>query len=491
MPDRPGASCVYASDAKVLLGVLVADITDQAAQRVLVGRIEPLLDERGEHIAENAAVVLVARPEQGAARIRREADGRADDAEARHVAELRADAERRLVDPPRRAELQMALILRLEGTEDRADDDLVRRVHRAHDGLRQCLFAREQVKEQGEALAVAARADAVKACTAAEPCRHLAVHIAQDAVVKLHDPTALRVLLAEEAQDSRLVLLDFFLRRRPLAVDDAADDVIELVLLRLAVDNAREGVVSRAAAHAVKVGDALRERLAHLRHRRDLDARRLAEVVEHVIAPLRIGDVERRIGMEYRQHLHGESLFPDLAVPLEVVFRMVSREDRLDIALLQERAHCHRAICELLRADRPDIVCRLSAEHVVAVKDALEHEMDPRVERIARRPCERLREVLEALARRCLAARDEALLDAIGAHEPPRDGIVDEHLRQIVVDAVLRNVPHGDVRVVVEDRQLLGIFVIQVFRKFRVQEKIFIHKTFHDSQPRFPISLSC
>ena len=217
-------------------------------------------------------------------------------------------------------------------------------------------------------------------------------------------------------------------------------------------------------------------------------SRRLAEVVKHVVAPLRIGDVERRIGMEYRQHLHGESLFPDLAVPLEVVLRMVSREDRLDIALLQERAHCHRAICELLRADRPDIICRLSAEHVVAVKDALEHEMDPRVERIARRPCERLREVLEALARRCFAARDEALLDAIGAHEPPRDGIVDEHLRQIVVDAVLRNVPHGDVRVVVEDRQLLGIFVIQVFRKFRVQEKIFIHKTFHDSQPRFPIS---
>ena len=57
----------------------------------------------------------------------------------------------------------MTRILRLEGAEDRADDDLVRRVHRAHDGLRQCLFARKQVKERREALAVAARADAVKA----------------------------------------------------------------------------------------------------------------------------------------------------------------------------------------------------------------------------------------------------------------------------------------------------------------------------------------
>lgn len=154
--------------------------------------------------------------------------------------------------------------------------------------------------------------------------------------MKLHDPAALRVLLAEKAQDSRLVLLDLLLRRRALAVDDAADDVVELVLLRLAVDDAREGMVRRTAAHAREVVDALCECLAHLIHRRDLDARRLSEVVEHVVAPLRIGDVERRIRMEDRQHLHRIAPFLELAMPFEIVLRMVRREDRRDIALLQK-----------------------------------------------------------------------------------------------------------------------------------------------------------
>ena len=479
-----------ASDVEVALDVLVADILDQAAQGILVGRVEPFIDERGQCIAEDAAVVLVARPEQRAARIRRETDRRADDAEARHVADLRADAERRLVDPPRRAELQMAGILRLEGAEDRADDDLVRRVHRTHDHLRQGLFAREQVEQRCKPLAVIARADAVKAGTAAEPCRHLAVHVAQDAVVELHDPAALRILLAEETQDSRLVLLDLLLRRRAFAVDDAADDVVELVLLRLAVDDAREGVVRRAAAHAREVGDTLCERFAHLIHRRDLDVRRLPEVVEHVVAPLRIGDVERCIRMEDRQHLHRIALLLELAMPLEVVLRMVRREDRRDIALLQKRTHGHHAVRELLRADRPDIVRRLAAQHIVAVEDTLEHEVDPRVDGVARRLRECLREILEALARRRLAARDEPLCDTIGPHETTCNRVVDQDLRQVVVHTIFRDIPHGDVCVVIEDRQFLSIFVIQVFCEFRVQEEIFVHKTFHDNQPRFPFPIS-
>ena len=479
-----------ASDVEVTLDVLVADVLNQAAQGILVGRVEPLIDERGQRIAEDATVVLVARPEQRAARIRREADRRADYAEARHVANLRADAERRLVDPPRRAELQMTGILRLEGAEDRADDDLVRRVHRAHNHLRQGLFARKQVEQRCKAFAIIARADAVAAGTAAEPCCHLAVHVAQDAIVELHDPAALRILLAEEAQDSRLVLLNLLLRRRALAVDDASDDVVELVLLRLAVDDAREGMVRRTATHAVKVGDALCERLAHFIHRRNLDTCRLPEVIEHVVAPLRISDVERRIRMEDRQHLHRIAPFLELAMPFEVVLRMVRREDRRDIALLQKRTHGHRAVRELLRADCPDIVRRLAAQHIVAIEDTLEHEVDPRVDRVARCLRECLREVLEALARWRLTARDEPLCDAISPHETTCDRVVDQDLRQVVVHAIFRDIPYGDVRVVIEDRQFLSVFVIQVFREFRVQEEIFVHKTFHDNQPRFPFPIS-
>ena len=115
--------------------------------------------------------------------------------------------------------------------------------------------------------------------------------------------------------------------------------------------------------------------------------------------------------------------------------------------------------------------------------------------RVADRHFQRLGEAKEALIVR-LVPGDKVLRDAVGAHDAPfvmvseegpvRVAAAQPDLSQVVKAAVLIDLARGDVAVIVDERHLRRVVMVEVCGGGGLQEEIPIHKRFHGLDPSFP-----
>ena len=88
----------------------------------------------------------------------------------------------------------------------------------------------------------------------------------------LHRPAAAGVFLAQEQQQCCLVFLYLIFRRFAFAIDDLANDIIELVFLSRIIEYILKSMVGRLAAPRSKEVDTLRQRITD-RYYSDWDVR--------------------------------------------------------------------------------------------------------------------------------------------------------------------------------------------------------------------------
>ena len=110
--------------------VVIANVFDQCAQRVDVGRQEPLCHIVAQEIAKQTPEILVPNKREQRARTRGNANGTPQKTETREGIYLFADVSRLGIRPPAHAELQLSWYARLlKIARHRAEHVVVGRVH--------------------------------------------------------------------------------------------------------------------------------------------------------------------------------------------------------------------------------------------------------------------------------------------------------------------------------------------------------------------------
>ena len=127
---------------------------------------------------------------------------------------------------------------------------------------------------------------------------------------------------------------------------------------------------------------------------------------------------------------------------------------------------------QLLVGRRPDPIGVLAVEQLADAEVALQLEMGPVIQRVAQRLRHRRRPGAE-LVQRPRVAGAVAFVDAVGAHRPPLVMIaLEPDLEQVVELPVLGDVARRQVVVVVEDRLLGGVALVQPPRRRGLKKEI-------------------
>src|SRR5574344_1957454 len=354
------------------------------------------------------------------------------------------------------------------------------RVERVENRLGHRTRPLERVEEIRERLRAARVADGVEPRVGTQGGHHFVGIVADAPVMELHDPAALRVFPREMLQHRRAEpVTRLRVDRRTLL--SGRKDPVELLFGRLRVHRAVESVIGNRAAPRGEVLDARVERLEEIGELRDFEADRALQKL-HVAGKRLLVDVERLVRTERRQDLHFARLVRgDLLVPYERVARIVRRADELHVGLPDDPADAHRLLRENLVAFGVDplrgpLVQRLGDAEVV-----LEPEVRPVVEGIADETRQRLRPREERPERiRVLRARDVRLRNPAGPHLAPLVVVAAEpDFGNRLVLLVLRDVLRIDVAMVVDDRHLRRVLVVELLRGRRLQQEILVQKLLH------------
>ena len=422
----------------------------------------------------------MARVAEERARVREHADEVAEHALVGERRHLGAHAHLVVVEPPGGAVLQLAGHGgALEARHDRVDHPGVVGVEAVEDGLGQAARLVDVVQEVGEVRGALAVADAVVAGVGAELGEHGGVVVALAAEVQLHGPAQAHVLGRGELHERGLVL-EHVLLAELLARDAHGEDVLDLLVGGGHVDDVVERVVGGTASHLVEEVEALRERGLEVGEARDLAPADLGEV-RHVLGEAVLLDGERLVRAHGRDHLEAEGLVGgEEPVPLEAVGRVVGRADQAHVGAAHEVAAGEVVLGELGVGEVPDLLGRLAVEHALIAEEAPELEVAPLVDGVADAALEGLRPLLELLARRGVAG-DEALVDAVGAHEAPLVVVAAEpDLGDRGEALVLVDLLRGDVAVVVDDRHALRVVMEEPLARGRgEQEVLIVHEVLH------------
>ena len=183
----------------------------------------------------------------------------------------------------------------------------------------------------------------------------------------------------------------------------------------------------------------------------------------------------RLVGPERRQHADRQRrVGGDRRVVFERVGRVVGRADQHHVHLPHDAAARElRAVPASRCTASPDALGRLGTEQPVAdAERALQFQVRPVVERIAERLRHGLGPFLELLPVRGVAGA-EAFGHAGRAHRPPFVVIaVEPDLREVVEPVILGHLPRRQMAVVVDDRQIAGVAVIQFDGRIVLQQEI-------------------
>ena len=238
-------------------------------------------------------------------------------------------------------------------------------------------------------------------------------------------------------------------------------------------------MVGQAAAHARKILDALPERGLDVVDRADVDAGRRAQLLQ-IGGIVRVDDIERLLRAEGGQDFGLKALvLGQHAVVAQVVDRVIGRAERADVALRDQRARRACRALELCVCGLPNRVRGLGAQQLVDAEKPLELKVGPVVDRVADQAGHDRRKAVElvAVAR---AAGHIFLGHRVCAHDAPLVVVPGEpRLADVRKLLVFVNFGRVQMAVVVEDRHVLRVLVVQPARRLRGEQEVLANKALH------------
>ncbi len=232
--------------------------------------------------------------------------------------------------------------------------------------------------------------------------------------------------------------------------------------------------VSGEVIHALVQGVAQRAEAA------DGGVRRRLQLPQIVVEAGRI-DSESFVRPPARQHLDIEAMIVgDRPMMAQIVDRIVGGADHFHIHLLHD-ATCAKLILRQQRiAALPDFIRRGRRQQ--RIRDAerpAQLQMRPVIERVADGVRHRGGPGVEFLAIARIAGA-QPLRHAVGAHRPPFVVIAPQpDIVQVAEAGILRDLLRRQMTVIIKNRLLRRVIVIQAPGKFAVQQEIFAQKRRH------------
>ena len=248
---------------------------------------------------------------------------------------------------------------------------------------------------------------------------------------------------------------------------------------RHAVGHGIQRVIGQARAVRVEEIETGFQRLHHAFQIQAVNAGDAGQTV-HVIHKAAALDVEHLVGTPSRIHLElAGRILRNLDLMLQIVHRIIGRADDLHAEFLDQAA----AAVFLRRQQRvcavPDILGGLFAQDFLDAEHAAQLQMRPVEHRVADAVFQ-ARGKGQPLVVPARVAADELLIHAVGEHDAPLVVVAAEHQFADVLELIVF-VDHarGDVAMIVINRHVFRILVIQLFGHVIFKQKILIHKRFH------------
>ena len=291
--------------------------------------------------------------------------------------------------------------------------------------------------------------------------------------MELRGPVRRRVRL-QALVEPRALELERLLGRHGLAAARLLEDAAHLGLRVGRGEHLRDAVVAHHAA-------GLREKRVARGHRGEEVVPGLhgrlrggGELVHPRVPRLRVLDLRRLVAAPRGQDLRAERLFRDGEVVLEGVDGVVRRADHLHVRLLHEPARREVLPAQLRVALLPDLRRRRGRQALRHPEVARELEVGPVEERVLEQALHRGGERVELLLPGRVA-RHVLLVHAVRAHLAPLVVVAAQpHLGDVLPTLVARDLRRRQVAVVVDDRHLLRIAVVELLGRLRGQQEIVV-----------------
>ena len=180
-------------------------------------------------------------------------------------------------------------------------------------------------------------------------------------------------------------------------------------------------------------------------------------------------------------------------MPFQGVDRVIGGADILDVGLLDDAADGElRIVLKHIGGLVPDRLCVLHGQRLGDAEILVKLKVGPVIHRVADRHLEGFREFDKLFIRIRIAGYD-IFRNTVRAHDSPlvvvaevgavRILSAEPYFRDVVIAAVLINLPRRDVAVIVDNRHLLRVIVEEMLRCFILQHEIFVHECFHVRVP--------
>ena len=248
---------------------------------------------------------------------------------------------------------------------------------------------------------------------------------------------------------------------------------------RHAVGHGIQRVIGQARAVRVEEIQTGFQRLHHAFQIQAVDAGDAGQAV-HVIHKAAALDVEHLVRPPRRIDLEiAGGVLLDQGVMLQIVHRVVGGADDLHAEFLDQAA----AAVFLRRQQRvravPNVLGGLFAQDILDAEHAAQLQMRPVEHRVADAVFEARGKGQPLVMPACVAA-DELLVHAVGEHHAPLVVVAAEHqLADVFELMVFIDHARGDVAMIVINRHVFRVLVIQLFGHIIFKQKILIHKRFH------------
>ena len=297
--------------------------------------------------------------------------------------------------------------------------------------------------------------------------------------MELLRPTRLPIHDGELDHHSGLVLQDFLLRQRLTAID-LEEDGINLRLGVILGIELLDTVVRKTATHLLEELVTHAQGLNHILELLNLDTRHLRELVDVSLEVGRNLHGHRLVGTPRGQHLHLKAVGGHLQVMLQRINRVVGRADRLHVVMLHQTASIELGLLQFLGADVVNLTSGRGVQELLNAEGGLQLEVCPVVERVAHRIGNRLGPLLELLPVGRVLTRAVTLIDTVRTHGTPLIVVtLEPNLREVVELMVRSHILGNQVAVVVDNRHLGRMLMIETLGCGRLQQKIVVVKLFH------------
>ena len=169
-------------------------------------------------------------------------------------------------------------------------------------------------------------------------------------------------------------------------------------------------------------------------------------------------------------------------MPLEAVSRIVGRTNEFHTVVFHESTRTElRIVRNEVIALVVDRTCGLRIQTLFDTKSGLELQMGPVVERVAERIRNGLCPLLELLPVRSVFACAVFLVYSVRTHSAPFVVVAHEpDLCDGFKTLVLGNHLRNKVAVIIDNRHLCRMIVIQLLCGLGLQQEIFVHECFHN-----------